>query len=119
MEAIPSSSAVTAISTSPASGPSGPTPPPGTKVARLLARGYLRSRVGKGHFRYATAAGERPGAADLDRIRKLALPPAWTDVAIARSAAAPLQAVGRDAAGRWQYRYSAAHVRGREEKKGE
>jgi DNA topoisomerase-1 len=100
-------------------GPSGPAASPGTKVARLHAQGFLRSRVGKGHFRYATADGRRPSAEDLQRIRALALPPAWTDVAIARSASARLQAVGRDAAGRWQYRYSAAHVRAREEKKGE
>jgi len=93
--------------------------PPGTKIARLQDRGFLRSRAGKGRFVYATAAGERPSAADVARIRQLALPPAWTDVAIARSASAPLQAVGRDAAGRWQYRYSAAHVRAREAKKGD
>jgi len=115
-----------AISTSPSAAPSpapaGPTEPlvpPGTKIARLQDRGFLRSRAGKGRFVYATATGERPSAADVARIRHLALPPAWTDVAIARSASAPLQAVGRDAAGRWQYRYSAAHVRAREAKKGD
>jgi len=118
MEADPSSSSTAAAESAPA-GPSGPAAPAGTKVAHLLTHGYLRSRVGKGHFRYATAAGERPSAEDLARIRKLALPPAWTDVAIARSAGARLQAVGRDAAGRWQYRYSAAHVREREAKKGD
>ncbi|HEX4441919.1 MAG TPA: DNA topoisomerase IB [Thermoanaerobaculia bacterium] len=117
MEADPTSSAAALEAAS--AGPSGPVAPPGSKVARLLAHGYLRSRAGKGHFRYATAAGDRPPAEDLERIRRLALPPAWTDVAIARGAGARLQAVGRDAAGRWQYRYSAAHVRAREEKKGE
>jgi DNA topoisomerase I len=124
MEAAHTSSTSTAATTSasPASAPSGPSAPiipPGTKIARLHASGFLRSRVGKGHFRYATANGARPSSADLTRIRELALPPAWTDVAIAKSASAPLQAVGRDAAGRWQYRYSAAHVRRREETKGE
>ena len=115
-----------AISTSPSAapppapaGPSEPLVPPGTKIARLQDRGFLRSRAGKGRFVYATATGERPSAADVARIRHLALPPAWTDVAIARSASAPLQAVGRDAAGRWQYRYSAAHVRAREAEKGD
>ena len=117
MEAIPSPSPA-APSPAPA-GPGEPVAPPGTKIARLQERGFLRSRAGKGRFVYATAAGERPNAADLARIRQLALPPAWTDVAIARSASAPLQAVGRDAAGRWQYRYSAAHVRAREERKGD
>lgn len=119
MEAAHSASTNAASSASPApSGPSGPAAPPGTKIARLQASGFLRSRVGKGRFRYATAEGARPSPDDLRRIRELALPPAWTDVAIARSPSAPLQAVGRDAAGRWQYRYSAAHVRRREEKKG-
>ena len=122
MEAISSSPAPAPSSAAAApapAGPTGPAAPPGTKIARLHARGFLRTRVGKGRFRYVTAAGERPTAADRERIRQLALPPAWTDVAVARSASAPLQAVGRDAAGRWQYRYSAAHVRTREEKKGE
>ena len=118
MEAITSSTSAAPSAPAPG-GPSAPAPPPGTKIARLHARGFLRSRVGGGHFRYATADGDRPNAADRKRIRELALPPAWTDVAVARSASAPLQAVGRDAAGRWQYRYSAARVRAREEKKGE
>jgi DNA topoisomerase-1 len=120
MEAAHSSSTNAPASASPApAGPSGPAAPPGTKIARLQARGFLRTRVDKGHFHYATADGLHPSAADRQRIRELALPPAWTDVAIARSASAPLQAVGRDAAGRWQYRYSAARVRAREAAKGE
>jgi len=41
----------------------------------------------------------------LDRIRKLAIPPAYTDVWICRDPRGHLQAVGRDARGRKQYRY--------------
>src|SRR5262245_31116257 len=41
----------------------------------------------------------------LMRIRALAIPPAYEDVKIARDARAHLQAIGRDAAGRIQYRY--------------
>ncbi|MFC4062216.1 DNA topoisomerase IB [Planomonospora corallina] len=41
----------------------------------------------------------------LARIRALALPPAWTDVWICRSADGHIQAVGTDSAGRRQYRY--------------
>lgn len=41
----------------------------------------------------------------LTRIRALAIPPAYEDVKIARDARAHLQAIGRDAAGRIQYRY--------------
>ena len=43
--------------------------------------------------------------ATLDRIRKLAIPPAWTDVWIAPDARGHIQATGRDVKGRKQYRY--------------
>jgi len=51
--------------------------------------------------------------ATLDRIRKLAIPPAWTDVWICPDPRGHLQATGRDARGRKQYRY---HARWREER---
>src|SRR5437764_186170 len=44
--------------------------------------------------------------ATLQRIRKLAIPPAWTDVWISTSPDGHLQATGRDARGRKQYRYN-------------
>jgi DNA topoisomerase-1 len=47
----------------------------------------------------------------LQRIRKLAIPPAYRDVWICRDPNGHLQAVGRDARGRKQYRY---HPRWRE-----
>jgi DNA topoisomerase-1 len=47
----------------------------------------------------------------LSRIRKLAIPPAYTDVWICRDPNGHIQAVGRDARGRKQYRY---HARWRE-----
>ena len=47
----------------------------------------------------------------LERIRKLAIPPAYTEVWICRDPKGHLQAVGRDARGRKQYRY---HPRWRE-----
>jgi DNA topoisomerase-1 len=43
--------------------------------------------------------------ATLDRIRKLAIPPAWIDVWICPDPKGHLQATGRDARGRKQYRY--------------
>ena len=46
-------------------------------------------------------------ASALERIRKLAIPPAWTGVHIAASPTAKVQAWGIDAAGRKQYRYHA------------
>jgi DNA topoisomerase IB len=53
------------------------------------------------------------GAADLERIAYLAIPPAWTDVWISLDPAAHLQATGMDARGRKQYRY---HAKWREER---
>lgn len=66
---------------------------------------------GKG-FRYVRVDG-RPLTAEagLKRIASLAIPPAWTDVHIAPTSSRKVQAWGRDAAGRKQYRYSADHVR--------
>jgi DNA topoisomerase-1 len=46
----------------------------------------------------------------LARIRKLAIPPAWTDVHISPDPAAKVQAYGTDAAGRKQYRYHPDYV---------
>ena len=39
------------------------------------------------------------------RIKALAIPPAWADVCIAEDGNAHIQAIGRDAEGRLQYRY--------------
>ncbi|MEV0238226.1 DNA topoisomerase IB [Nonomuraea sp. NPDC050786] len=67
--------------------------------------GIARKRRGRG-FSYLGPDG-RPvrDRATLDRIKALAVPPAWTDVWICRSPHGHLQAVGTDAAGRRQYRY--------------
>lgn len=69
------------------------------------AAGLARRHHGRG-FTYTRADGSRVSdRATLDRIRSLVIPPAWTDVWIAPVANAHLQAVGRDAKGRKQYRY--------------
>ncbi|XVV15705.1 DNA topoisomerase IB [Actinoplanes sp. CA-131856] len=49
----------------------------------------------------------------LARIRALKLPPGWHDVWVAADPGAKVQAVGTDAAGRTQYRYSAAWTEAR------
>jgi DNA topoisomerase-1 len=57
-------------------------------------------------FRYVGLDGRTiRNPAELKRIRALAIPPAWTDVWICRDARGHLQATGRDARGRKQYRY--------------
>jgi DNA topoisomerase-1 len=83
-----------------------------TQVELLQRKGYRRIGSSKSGFRYKGAP-----ARELPRLRSLRLPPAWTDVAVSRDPRARLQAVGRDKKGRWQYRYSEAAVRHREEKK--
>jgi DNA topoisomerase I len=59
-------------------------------------------------FRYIGTDGEPVSdLATLRRIRSLAIPPAWTEVWICPVAHGHIQAVGRDARGRKQYRYHA------------
>jgi DNA topoisomerase-1 len=70
-----------------------------------------RRRRGRG-FEYRDPGGDLVTDRDtLDRIRALAIPPAWADVWICLDPDGHLQAVGTDEAGRRQYRY---HVRWRE-----
>jgi DNA topoisomerase I len=70
-----------------------------------ITHGISRARRGKG-FSYRDPDGALVrDPATLRRIRALAIPPAWTDVAIAASPIAHIQATGRDARGRKQYRY--------------
>jgi DNA topoisomerase-1 len=65
------------------------------------------SRVGApGAFRYRDTDGRLVRkAAVLERIRALVIPPAWTSVWVCADAHGHLQAIGRDARGRLQYRY--------------
>jgi DNA topoisomerase-1 len=67
--------------------------------------GIRRKRVGK-HFSYIGLDG-RPihDPTTLKRIKSLAIPPAYTDVWICPDPRGHLQATGRDARGRKQYRY--------------
>lgn len=88
-----------------------------TSVERLHRYGILRQGNQRTGFRYRHAGGRRVSRVDLTRAQQLRVPPAWRQVAIAASPAARVQAVGRDAAGRWQYLYHARHVRRREENK--
>ena len=69
--------------------------------------GIRRVRRG-GHFEYIGPTGRRVRqAATLDRIRALAIPPAWTDVWISTHPRGHVQATGRDARHRKQHRYHA------------
>ncbi len=67
--------------------------------------GYLRVRQGRGVV-YQDMAGRRvTDARTLDRIDRLKIPPAWTEVWICADPRGHLQAVGRDLRGRKQYLY--------------
>ena len=73
--------------------------------------GIRRTRDGDGFVFHDVNGQLITDERNLDRIRKLAIPPAYTDVWICRDPRGHLQAVGRDARGRKQYRY---HARWRE-----
>lgn len=66
--------------------------------------GYARRRAGRG-FAYYDTDGALIRDERLDRIRGLAVPPAWKDVWICPWPSGHIQATGVDAAGRRQYRY--------------
>jgi DNA topoisomerase-1 len=85
----------------------------GKKTARTARLTYVsdevsgirRRRAGSG-FVYLDRRGHRvSNGTTLARIRALAVPPAWTNVWICPTPAGHLQATGRDARGRKQYRY--------------
>src|SRR5581483_2657011 len=76
---------------------------PRLRRVECSAPGIVRRRRGRG-FEYRDATG-RPVTEALERIRALAIPPAWTDVWICSDPNGHLQAVGTDAAGRRQYLY--------------
>jgi DNA topoisomerase I len=79
--------------------------------------GIVRRPSGRG-FRYFDPAGARvTDRAILERIRRLVIPPAWTDVWICVREDGHLQTVGRDAKGRKQYRYHPAYRQIRDQTK--
>jgi DNA topoisomerase I len=86
-------------------------PPDSAKVAGLRYVCDSRTpgirRIGRNNrFRYVDANGRSVAdAAVLKRIKALAIPPAWTSVWICTDPVGHLQATGRDARGRKQYRY--------------
>src|SRR5262245_9723548 len=95
-----------------------PVPPPhSAKIAGLRYVSDVRTpgirRIGsQKRFRYVGPhGGTIADRAELQRIKALVIPPAWKDVWICPDPRGHLQATGRDARGRKQYRY---HRRWRE-----
>lgn len=66
--------------------------------------GFSRKRVGK-KFYYYDGATKITDKVELQRIKKLAIPPAWENVWICKLANGHLQATGFDVMNRKQYRY--------------
>jgi DNA topoisomerase-1 len=75
------------------------------KRSDCSAKGITRRRAGKG-FTYLDSDGQRVTDREtIERIRALAIPPAWNDVWICPAVNGHIQATGIDDAGRKQYRY--------------
>lgn len=89
----------------------------GLRYANGEKAGITRKRRGKGFIFVAQNGRIIRDEKTLTRVRALVLPPAWTDVWISTDARAHLQATGRDAAGRKQYRYHAEWRRERDSTK--
>jgi DNA topoisomerase I len=94
------------------------------KTARELvehgtrARWWRRRGTKKKGFWYEDHKGRRiTDEAQLERIRLLVIPPAWSHVRIAPSARSRLQAVGIDTAGRIQYKYHPSFAARQQKKK--
>jgi len=85
----------------------------GEETARSAGLTYVNDHdpgVRRVHIRHDTDYIDVDGApvadaATLERIRRLVIPPAWSDVWISPDARGHIQAVGRDARGRKQYLY--------------
>ncbi|MBF6175765.1 DNA topoisomerase IB [Nocardia blacklockiae] len=85
--------------------------------SRPYGQGLRRVRRGRG-FSYVDASGDAVNDAETaERIRALAIPPAWRKVWICPHANGHIQAVGVDAAGRRQYLYHEQWRRERDEEK--
>jgi DNA topoisomerase-1 len=82
----------------------------GLQYVTDIAPGIVRKRIGAS-FVYRVGQQRVCDPATLERIRSLAVPPAWTDVWICPRTNGHIQATGRDAKDRKQYRY---HARWRE-----
>ena len=88
-----------------------------TNIERLQTTGIQRIGNPQRGFRYRSLNGGSITKADLDRIKKLRIPPAWKEVAINSATNGRVQAVGQDAAGRWQYLYHENHTKAQGAKK--
>jgi DNA topoisomerase-1 len=83
-------------------------------IELLQRAGRRRTGTPRSGFQWRSAEGGRLPRAEAERLQRLRLPPAWTEVHASASPDARVQAIGRDRAGRWQYRYHPAFRRRQE-----
>jgi DNA topoisomerase-1 len=88
-----------------------------TQLERLQQAGIRRQGSPQRGFRYVQANGRPVSRNERERIQALKLPPAWKEVSISPLVKSKLQAVGKDGAGRWQYRYHQAFTRRQQDEK--
>src|SRR5215470_12618275 len=89
----------------------------GLRYVSDIMPGIRRKRAGKS-FYYLDTSGDRiQDPAELARIRKLVIPPAWTEVWICPNPHGHIQVTARDAKGRKQYRYHPAYRAARDSSK--
>src|SRR5688572_3255323 len=79
--------------------------------------GISRKRSGTGWTYFAPNGTRIRDGQKRERINKLAIPPAWTDVWICPDPDGHIQATARDARGRKQYRYHASYREARDRSK--
>src|SRR5271154_1300332 len=77
----------------------------GLRYVALTEAGITRRRRGKGWTYWAQNGRRITDRKAIARIQSLVIPPAWTRVWICPTPAGHIQATGRDAIGRLQYRY--------------
>ena len=90
---------------------------PGLVYVDDSAPGYGRRRCGRGFVYLGLKGAPLRDRATIERLRGLVVPPAWSDVWFCVDPHGHIQATGRDAKGRKQYRYHDEWQRAREEAK--
>ena len=81
------------------------------------ALGITRRKFGRGYAYYDEDGSKIRDKKVLRRLRKLVIPPMWTDVLICRFDDGHIQAIGRDLKGRKQYIYHSVYEKSKQEEK--
>lgn len=84
---------------------------------RNYENGIYRKKVGDKYEYYYIKDDTTVLKKDLERINKLRIPPAWTEVWVSRDNKSNIQAIGIDEKGRKQYRYHEIHIQEAEKQK--